>query len=145
MIPAERDWSAWKVEVPEVPTGGFPLDTIESVMNKPHPNNGSNNWVVDASKSYSGNPILANDPHLGLNLPSIWIAMQLTTPEKNTYGKDPLSSYSRLPVGLEPIPRSTLPIYAQLFSIRFRSDSKVRRAKRKLDGLQTNSSLPAFL
>lgn len=86
VIPVERDWSAWNVQVPEVPDGGFPLDTIESVMNKPHPNNGSNNWVVGASKSYSGNPILANDPHLGLNIPSIWFAMQLATPMSNTFG-----------------------------------------------------------
>ncbi len=86
VIPKERDWSTWKVRVPEVPEGDFPLDTIESVMNKPHPNNGSNNWVVAASKSYSGNPILANDPHLGLNIPSIWFAMQLATPKSNTFG-----------------------------------------------------------
>ncbi len=86
VIPKERDWSDWDVSKPEVPVGGFPLDTIEDVMSKPHADNGSNNWVIGASKSYSGNPILANDPHLGLNLPSIWFAMQLATPEKNTFG-----------------------------------------------------------
>ncbi len=86
VIPKERDWSAWNVSVPEVPEGLFPLDTITDVMTKPHPDNGSNNWAVGPSKSYSGNPILANDPHLGLKLPSIWFAMQLATPEKNTFG-----------------------------------------------------------
>ncbi len=38
------------------------------------------------AKSYSGNPILANDPHLGLNLPSIWFVMQLSTPTHNAFG-----------------------------------------------------------
>ena len=36
------------------------------------PSIGSNNWVVDGSKSASGAPILATDPHLTLSLPAIW-------------------------------------------------------------------------
>jgi len=33
---------------------------------------GSNNWVIDGTKSATGKPILANDPHLGIQMPSIW-------------------------------------------------------------------------
>jgi penicillin G amidase len=33
---------------------------------------GSNNWVVHGSRTASGLPLLANDMHLGLNMPSIW-------------------------------------------------------------------------
>ena len=33
---------------------------------------GSNNWVVDGSKTVSGKPLLANDPHLLVMMPSIW-------------------------------------------------------------------------
>jgi len=33
---------------------------------------GSNNWVVDGSKSTTGKPLLANDPHLSIQMPSIW-------------------------------------------------------------------------
>lgn len=33
---------------------------------------GSNNWVVNGSYTASGTPLLANDPHLGFNMPSIW-------------------------------------------------------------------------
>ncbi|MCH2022861.1 MAG: penicillin acylase family protein [Saprospiraceae bacterium] len=47
---------------------------------------GSNNWAVSGSKTASGNPILCNDPHLKLNLPSIWFEVQLYTPEFNSYG-----------------------------------------------------------
>ncbi|MEP7200149.1 MAG: penicillin acylase family protein, partial [Chloroflexota bacterium] len=32
----------------------------------------SNNWVVDGAKSVTGKPLLANDPHLALQMPSIW-------------------------------------------------------------------------
>jgi penicillin G amidase len=33
---------------------------------------GSNNWVVAGSRTASGKPLLANDPHLGLSAPAIW-------------------------------------------------------------------------
>lgn len=52
----------------------------------PDKNNGSNNWAVSGSKTKSGKPILANDPHLGLNLPSLWYEVQITTPTHSTYG-----------------------------------------------------------
>ncbi|CAN5712245.1 penicillin acylase family protein [soil metagenome] len=50
------------------------------------PDNGSNNWVVSGNKTASGRPILCNDPHLGLNLPSLWYEIQINTPEYNVYG-----------------------------------------------------------
>ncbi len=53
---------------------------------KPDRSNGSNNWAVSGSKTRSGAPILCNDPHLGLNLPSLWYEMQLSTPTFNAYG-----------------------------------------------------------
>ena len=58
------------------------------VMNeeKPDRENGSNNWAVSAGKTKNGAPILCNDPHLGLNLPSLWFEMQLSTPTFNAYG-----------------------------------------------------------
>ncbi len=55
-------------------------------ISKPDKNNGSNNWVVAGSKTQSGAPILCNDPHLELTLPSIWYEMQLETKSGNTYG-----------------------------------------------------------
>ncbi len=47
---------------------------------------GSNNWALSGSKTKSGKPILCNDPHLNLTLPSIWFQVQIHTPEANTYG-----------------------------------------------------------
>ncbi len=57
-----------------------------SEMWKPDRDNGSNNWAVGGSKTKSGAPILANDPHLGLNLPSLWYEVQISTPSFNAYG-----------------------------------------------------------
>jgi penicillin amidase len=52
----------------------------------PDPNNGSNNWAVGGTMTKSSRPILASDPHLGLNLPSLWYEVQITTPTHSTYG-----------------------------------------------------------
>lgn len=38
---------------------------------------GSNSWVVSGDLTESGKPLLANDPHLGSSLPSVWYQMQL--------------------------------------------------------------------
>lgn len=46
----------------------------------------SNNWVVDGTKSVSGKPLLANDPHLPQSLPSIWYEAVLSTPESFAAG-----------------------------------------------------------
>lgn len=60
--------------------GQFDVDLL------PHEFNGSNNWVVSGDKTKSGFPLLADDPHLGLNTPSIWYQMHLTSPEQNVGG-----------------------------------------------------------
>lgn len=51
-----------------------------------HTGIGSNNWAINAALSASGNPILCNDPHLPLNLPSLWLEVQLYAPGMNVYG-----------------------------------------------------------
>ncbi|MBN2553360.1 MAG: penicillin acylase family protein [Spirochaetales bacterium] len=38
---------------------------------------GSNNWVISGSRTASGRPILANDMHLALQMPSIWYEVGL--------------------------------------------------------------------
>ncbi len=47
---------------------------------------GSNAFVVDGKKSYSGKPIVAGDPHLGINLPSYWLFMGLESPSFKIFG-----------------------------------------------------------
>jgi penicillin amidase len=38
---------------------------------------GSNSWVVDGDHTTTGKPLLANDPHLGPGMPSVWYQMGL--------------------------------------------------------------------
>jgi len=53
---------------------------------------GSNDWVIDAEKSASGIPILAYDPHVWLNLPSMWYEAHLVTPDLDVRGVALLAS-----------------------------------------------------
>jgi len=47
---------------------------------------GSNNWVVSGSKTTTGKPLLANDPHLMVQMPAIWMEMQLSCPDFDVAG-----------------------------------------------------------
>jgi penicillin amidase len=40
----------------------------------------SNNWVLAGSRTESGKPLLANDPHLGLAAPAVWYFAHLSAP-----------------------------------------------------------------
>lgn len=81
--------TAWKtpVKIP-APPAEIMASTEQIAMNipEPRPQIGSNNWAVGGEKSATGLPILANDPHLTLSLPSIWYQMQLHSPNVNVYG-----------------------------------------------------------
>ena len=44
--------------------------------------NASNNWAVSGKKSETGMPLLANDMHLSLNAPGIWMQIHQEIPGK---------------------------------------------------------------
>jgi penicillin amidase len=94
IIPDTGQWKDWKVVLPPItPASSIRALTYEktgSFENEKDPFDdyivGSNNWAVAGSKTASGNPLLCNDPHLNLTLPSIWFQLQIHTPEQSTYG-----------------------------------------------------------
>ncbi len=47
---------------------------------------GSNNWVVSGAHTATGKPLLANDTHLELSIPSIWYEIHVTAPRWNVKG-----------------------------------------------------------
>ena len=47
---------------------------------------GSNAWVITGEYTESGRPLLANDPHLGLEIPSVWYLAHISTPEFEIVG-----------------------------------------------------------
>lgn len=50
------------------------------------PGAGSNNWVVSGRRTETGRPLLANDPHLQVAAPSIWIEAHLSAPAYEASG-----------------------------------------------------------
>jgi penicillin G amidase len=54
-----------------------PFTPDTNLLPGPSPGIGSNNWVVSGAHTASGSPLLANDPHLMIDLPSIWYEIGL--------------------------------------------------------------------
>jgi len=90
VIPVGTPWAFTPLTTPSVPDttwtvpGGDQRMAMEIAT--PRPEVGSNNWAVHGSRTATGLPLLANDPHLQLTLPSIWYQMQLSAPGVNVYG-----------------------------------------------------------
>ncbi|MCJ7582991.1 MAG: penicillin acylase family protein, partial [Candidatus Aminicenantes bacterium] len=47
---------------------------------------GSNNWVISGGKTESKSPLLANDPHLEINVPPIWFEIHMKSPTIDVTG-----------------------------------------------------------
>ncbi|QJW91868.1 penicillin acylase family protein [Spirosoma taeanense] len=93
IIPPGTGWDFAPLPVPPTPKDSslhsllaLSAPRFDAGMRRPQPEIGSNNWAVGAQKSATGFPILANDPHLTLSLPSIWYQIQLVSPTVNVYG-----------------------------------------------------------
>ena len=50
---------------------------VRRLVGGPWPGLGSNNWVIAGSRTATRMPILANDPHLSIQMPSIWYEVGL--------------------------------------------------------------------
>lgn len=87
VIPPGTPWNFQPLPVPAAPDSIFQYSSPDIFLPfEPDSGNGSNNWAVSGAKTKSGYPILCNDPHLGLTLPSVWYEVQLISPEVNVYG-----------------------------------------------------------
>ncbi|MGA7991808.1 MAG: penicillin acylase family protein, partial [Thermoanaerobaculia bacterium] len=56
--------------------GGLPLAALGFGTLRDEDPRGSNAWAVSGALSRSGKPLFANDPHLGLTIPGIWLPMR---------------------------------------------------------------------
>lgn len=51
-----------------------------------HTESNSNNWAVDGTKTASGKPLMAGDPHLAQTIPAIWYQLECESPGYHTAG-----------------------------------------------------------
>ena len=72
IIPVGTKWDFTPLPIPKAPAGYTEMMTGNIKTAQKVEGIGSNNWAVNGSKTESGYPILTNDPHLNLTLPSIW-------------------------------------------------------------------------
>ncbi len=83
MDPAYADWlpvtsPPGTAAAPVVDRLGADLAALQAML----PTGGaSNNWAIAGSRTASGAPLLANDPHLAPTLPAPWYLAHLRTPE----------------------------------------------------------------
>jgi penicillin amidase len=56
-----------------------PIDRLGEIL--PFAHGASNEWVVSGAHTVTGKPILANDPHLGIEAPIVWYLARIVTPE----------------------------------------------------------------
>ncbi|MEK0082198.1 penicillin acylase family protein [Benzoatithermus flavus] len=82
----------WPGSAPDTPVtlaalAGLPLERLAAALPEaPPPGLGSNVWVVDGTRTTSGKPLLANDPHLGLQMPGHWYLAHLEAPGLSVIG-----------------------------------------------------------
>ncbi len=62
--------------------GGARDAALEILRTAPLPGSmqGSNNWVVAGERAVTGKPLLANDPHIMAQTPSVWFEIHLSAP-----------------------------------------------------------------
>lgn len=86
IIPVGTKWDFKPLPIPATPKSFTEMMSTGNATKQKVEGIGSNNWAVSGIKTASGFPVLANDPHLDLSLPSIWYQIQLHAPGINTYG-----------------------------------------------------------
>jgi penicillin G amidase len=80
------NWNFTPITIDSLPMA-LPDELVDvKPLEKSPPDVGSNNWAVSGAKTHNGAPILCNDPHLGLSLPSIWYVIHLQAPGVNVMG-----------------------------------------------------------
>ena len=65
---------------------------------------GSNNWVLAGTRTVSGKPLLANDPHLGLSAPAIWYFAGLQAPAGQASDGTPIAAIDAVGATLPGLP-----------------------------------------
>ncbi len=85
IVPAGTRFDFEPLEITR-PDIAFPSVVTENTIENPNPANGSNSFIVNGNKTADGSVLFANEPDLGLNLPSIWYLAHLNSPNYNVIG-----------------------------------------------------------
>ncbi|PIW31489.1 MAG: hypothetical protein COW29_01580 [Rhodobacterales bacterium CG15_BIG_FIL_POST_REV_8_21_14_020_59_13] len=78
-LPAYPDWAPNMLQDEDFEPASAPVDPTTEAQ--PDYDDGSNAWVLSGEHTASGEPLLANDPHLALGAPGIWYFARLNLPQ----------------------------------------------------------------
>jgi len=67
---------------------------LDDMLGPPSDGVGSNSWVVSGRLTTTGMPLLANDPHLGIAMPSIWYQVDMHCKPKSDQCPYEISGFS---------------------------------------------------
>jgi penicillin amidase len=76
-----------------LPRRGVPAQAVGATIGDPYERQGSNNWVLAGSRTVSGKPLLASDPHIAFAAVSCWYEVALSGGSFNVAGM----AYAGLP------------------------------------------------
>lgn len=90
-LPPERIQDLWAPSPPGAPTtvvveDGAAAAMLAAIPELAQPHLASNVWALAGSRTESGKPLLANDPHLGFNAPILWYLVSITAPGFEVHG-----------------------------------------------------------
>ena len=77
LLAATPERTVTGLAVPELRDLLTSFSALDALVGARGPEVGSNNWAVSGELSSTGMPLLANDPHLGIAMPSIWYEVGL--------------------------------------------------------------------
>jgi len=95
ILPKERIDELWPDDPPGSPltlpppeqNAALQAERLLAAIPEPfRPVDASNAWVLDGTRTATGKPILANDPHLGFAAPNLWYLVRIVTPEGSLVG-----------------------------------------------------------
>jgi penicillin G amidase len=86
VIPKNTPWNFTPITVQPPAPLYIPQQMTQIKPTQSTQASGSNSWAVSGKKTATGTPYLANDPHLMMQLPSIWYGMHLQSPTVNVFG-----------------------------------------------------------
>ncbi|HZD58626.1 MAG TPA: penicillin acylase family protein [Anaerolineales bacterium] len=73
----ESDTTLWTTLSPALQQVQGQMLELDSLFGGSFKGIGSNSWVISGGRTATGKPLLANDPHLGAQMPSIWYEVGL--------------------------------------------------------------------
>lgn len=92
--PRESDPTLWTTLSPALRQVRGQMLELDSLFGGRFEGIGSNSWVLSGERTATGKPLLANDPHLGAQMPSIWYEVGLHCAPKSAECPYEVSGFS---------------------------------------------------